>query len=83
MNIIELTKRDVIAASSAIQLDSIKMGLQLSSADAAALRIFERKVRKICGPLQVGDDIHIRSNNKLYELLWVPKVGNVGTVTHV
>ena len=42
----------------------------LLSTDAAALRIFERKVlRKIFGPVRVGDDFRIRSNRELYELL--------------
>ena len=39
------------------------------STDAAALRVFERKVlRKIFG-WRVGDDFRIRSNSELYELL--------------
>ena len=34
--------------------------------DAAALRVFERKVlRKIFGPVRVGSDFGIRSNNEL------------------
>ena len=38
----------------------------LLSTDAAALRIFERKVeRKIFGPVRCGDDFHIRYNNNL------------------
>ena len=38
--------------------------------DVAALRIFERKVpRKIFDPVRVGDDLRIRYNSKLYELL--------------
>ena len=40
------------------------------STDAAALRVFERKVlRKIFGPVRVGDDFRIRFNSELYELL--------------
>ena len=40
------------------------------STDAAALRVFERKVlRKIFGPVRVGDDFRIRYNSELYELL--------------
>ena len=38
--------------------------------DAAALRVFERKVlRKIFGSVRVGDDFRIRFNSELYELL--------------
>ena len=41
----------------------------LSSTDAAALEVFERKVlRKIFGTVRVGDDYRIRTNRKLYEL---------------
>ena len=42
----------------------------LLSTDAAALRVFERKIlRKIFGPVRVGDNCHIRFNSELYELL--------------
>ena len=42
----------------------------LLSTDVATLRVFERKVlRKIFGPVPVGDDFRIRFNSKLYELL--------------
>ena len=42
----------------------------LLSTDGAALRVFERKVlRKIFGPVRVGDDFRIRFNSELYELL--------------
>ena len=42
----------------------------LLNTDAAALRVFERKVlRSIFGPVQVGDNFSIRSNRELYELL--------------
>ena len=42
----------------------------LLSTDAAALRVFERKVLlKIFGPVRVGDDFCIRFNSELYELL--------------
>ena len=42
----------------------------LLSTDVAALRVFERKVlRKIFGPVRVGDDFRIRFNSELYELL--------------
>ena len=42
----------------------------LLSTDAAALRVFERKVlRKIFDPVQVGDDFRMRFNSELYELL--------------
>ena len=42
----------------------------LLSIDAAALRVFERKVLcKILGPVRVGDDFRIRFNSELYELL--------------
>ena len=38
--------------------------------DAAALRVFEGKVlRKIIGPVRIGDDFRIRFNSELYELL--------------
>ena len=38
--------------------------------NVAALRVFERKVvRKIFGPVQVGNDFRIRYNSELYELL--------------
>ena len=38
--------------------------------DATALRVFERKIlRKIFGPLRVGDNFRIRYNSELYELL--------------
>ena len=41
----------------------------LSNTDADALRVFDRKVmRKIFGPLRVGDDYRIRTNRELYEL---------------
>ena len=41
----------------------------LTSTDAAALGVFERKVlRKIFGSVKVGDDYRIRTNWKLYEL---------------
>ena len=41
----------------------------LLSTDAAALRVFERKVlRKIFVPVRVGDDYRIRFNSELYEL---------------
>ena len=42
----------------------------LLSTDAAALRVFERKVvlRKIFKPRRVGDDFRIRFNSELYEL---------------
>ena len=41
----------------------------LLGTDAAALRVYERKVlRKIFGPVRVGDDFRIRFNNELYEL---------------
>ena len=41
----------------------------LSSTDAAALAVFERKVlRMIFGPARVGDDYRIRTNRELYEL---------------
>ena len=40
------------------------------STDAAALRVFERKVvRKIFGPVRVRDDFRIKHNDKLYVLL--------------
>ena len=42
----------------------------LLSTDAAALGVFERKVlRKIFGPVRVGDDFRIGFNSELYELL--------------
>ena len=42
----------------------------LLSTDAAALRVFERKVlRKIFGPMRVDADFRIRFNSELYELL--------------
>ena len=42
----------------------------LLSSDATALRVFERKVQhKIFGPVRVGDDLRIRFNTELYELL--------------
>ena len=42
----------------------------LLSPDAAALRVFERKVlRKIFCPVRVGNDFRIRFNSVLYELL--------------
>lgn len=41
----------------------------LDTKDAAALGVFERKVlRRIFGPLRVGDDYRIRTNRELYEL---------------
>ena len=47
--------------------------------DAAALRVFERKVlRKIFGPVQVDDDFRIRFNSDLYELL-----NEIGVVQHI
>ena len=42
----------------------------LLSANAAALRVFERKViRKMFDTVRVGNDFRIRSNSELYELL--------------
>ena len=42
----------------------------LFNTDAAALRVFERKVlRKIFGAVRVGDDFRIRFDSELYELL--------------
>ena len=42
----------------------------LLSTDAAALRVFERKVlRKIFGSVRFGDDFGIGSSNELYEIL--------------
>ena len=42
----------------------------LLSTDAAALKVFDRKVlRKILGPVQVGDNFHILYNSELYGLL--------------
>ena len=42
----------------------------LLSTDAAALRVFERKVlRKIFDPVRIGDDFRIRFNSELYELI--------------
>ena len=42
----------------------------LLSIDAAALKVFERKVLgKIFGPVGVDDDFCIRFNSELYELL--------------
>ncbi|XP_053968149.1 uncharacterized protein LOC128869602 [Anastrepha ludens] len=41
----------------------------VSQSDAAALGVFERKVlRKIFGPMRVGEDYCSRTNNELYEL---------------
>ena len=41
----------------------------LLSTDAAALRVFERKVlRKSFGSVRVGDDFRIRFNSELYEV---------------
>ena len=40
----------------------------LLNTDAAALKVFERKVlRKIFDPLGIGDDFRIRSNNVLHK----------------
>ena len=47
----------------------------LLSTDAAALRIFERKVlRKMFGPVRVVDDVRIRYNSELYELFGTVRV---------
>ena len=41
----------------------------LSSTDAAALKVFERKeLYKMFGPVSVGDEWSIRTNRELYEL---------------
>ncbi|XP_062141894.1 uncharacterized protein LOC133849872 [Drosophila sulfurigaster albostrigata] len=41
----------------------------VSITDAAALGVFERKIlRKIFGPVRIGDDFRIRMNHELYEL---------------
>ena len=41
----------------------------MAQSDAAALGVFERKIlRKIFGPVRVGDDYRIRMNHELYEL---------------
>ena len=41
----------------------------MTQSDAAALGVFERKIlRKIFGPVRVGDDYRIRMNHELYEL---------------
>ena len=51
----------------------------LLSTDAAALRVFERIVlRKIFGPVRVGNDFHIRFNSELYELL-----NDIDVVQHI
>ena len=49
---------------------STHASLCLLNTDAAALRVFERKVlRKILGPVRVGDYFRIQYNSELYELL--------------
>ena len=51
----------------------------LLSTDAAALRVFERKVlRKIFGPVRVGHDFRIRFNSELYEV-----VNDIDVVQHI
>ncbi|XP_060665808.1 uncharacterized protein LOC132798106, partial [Drosophila nasuta] len=41
----------------------------VSITDAAVLGVFERKIlRKIFGPVRIGDDFRIRMNHELYEL---------------
>ena len=41
----------------------------LSQSDVAALGVFERKIlRKIFGPVRIGEDYRIRMNHELYEL---------------
>ena len=52
--------------------------------DALVLRVFEGKVlRKIFGPVRVGNDFRIRSNDKLYELLYVVQRINIHWLGHV
>ncbi|XP_060665609.1 uncharacterized protein LOC132797867 [Drosophila nasuta] len=41
----------------------------VSMTDAVAFKVFERKIlRKIFGPVRIGDDFRIRMNHELYEL---------------
>ena len=48
----------------------VRRGMDPLSTDAAALRVFERKVlHKIFGSVRIGDDFRVRSNSELYELL--------------
>ena len=50
----------------------------LSSIDAAALGVFERKVLlKIFGPVRVGDEYRIRTNREQYELFNVAERINI------
>ena len=56
----------------------------LLSTDSAALRVFERKVlRKIFGPVRVGDDFRLRNNSELYELLKGLDVMQRITIQHI
>ena len=51
----------------------------LLSTDTVALRVFERKVlRKIFGPVRVGDDFRIRFNSELYEPLNIQRLRWLG-----
>ena len=73
----QLSSRDLSRATKltlykAVTLPVLLYGAEawmLSSTDAAAMGVFERKVlRKIFGPVSVGDDHRIRINRELNKL---------------
>ena len=77
----QLSKRDFSRTTKLLLYKTLILPVLLYGAEAwtllrthaAALRIFERKVRrKIFDPMQVGNDFRIRFNSELYELYWYP-----------
>lgn len=72
MNSRALSRRTKIALYKTLILPVLLYGAEawtVSQTDAAALGVFERKIlRKIFGPVCVGEDYRIRWNDELYEL---------------
>ena len=64
----QLSNRELSRTTKLILYKTLILPVLLSTY-ATTLRTFERKVlRKLFGPVWVGDDFCIRSNNELYEL---------------
>ncbi|XP_062134127.1 uncharacterized protein LOC133850333 [Drosophila sulfurigaster albostrigata] len=68
----DLSRRTKLALYKTLILPVLLYGAEawvVSMTDAAALGVFERKIlRKIFGPVRIGDDFRIRMNHELYEL---------------
>ena len=63
----QLSSRDLSRATKLTLYKILIVPVLPVSTDAAALGVFERKVlRKIFGPVRVGDDYRIRTNRELY-----------------